>query len=193
MLNLANKSLFFIIALLLLILSSHNLYAVDKKAFDFSLKNFDGQTVTLQDLRGKVVVLTFSYAFCSVRCPIITGRLSALDELLKVYQDVVYLHVSVDPDMDTPENRRKYFNLYGIDAVMDNRWMFVSGPKHELSKLWEFYGINIEKIESKYIPEGYYINYTQKIIIIRKNGFIAHNTDFYFSEDKLAKIIRSIR
>ncbi|GMQ79723.1 MAG: hypothetical protein BMS9Abin03_155 [Thermodesulfobacteriota bacterium] len=191
--NLVNKSFFFIIALLLLILSSHSLYASDKKAADFNLKNFDGRTITLQDLKGRVVVLTFSYAFCSARCPIISGRLYALDNLLENYQDVVYLHVSVDPDMDTAENRRKYFNLYGIDAVKDSRWMFVSGPKDELSKLWKFYGINTEKIESKDLPEGYYINYTQKVVIIGKSGLIEHNTDFYFAEDKIAKIIRGIK
>jgi len=189
---LANKPRI-IITFLLLILSSHSSYATDKKAADFSLKNFDGKTVTLSGLKGRVVVLTFSYAFCSARCPIISGRLYALDDLLENYQDVVYLHVSVDPDMDTPENRRKYFNLYGIDAVKDSRWMFVSGPRDKLSKLWEFYGINIEKVESKDLPEGYYINYTPRVVIIGKSGLIEHNTDFYFSEDKIAKIIRGIK
>ena len=108
-------------------------------------------------------------------------------------RDVVYLHVSVDPEMDTPENRRKYFKLYGIDAVKDNRWMFVSGPKDELSKLWKYYGIDINKIESKYIPEGYYMEYTPKVMIISKNGIVKYETDFYFSEDEIAQKLGEIR
>ncbi len=174
----------------MLVFSGQHLYATDKKAIDFSLENFDGQTVTLQNLKGKVVVLTFSFAFCSVRCPVISGRLSALDAQMDANPDVAYLHVSVDPDMDTPENRREYFALYGIDAVKDKRWLFVSGPKDELSKLWKFYGIDIKKVEIKDIPEGYYMEYTPKVVLIGKNSVVEYETDFYFSEDKMLKKIK---
>lgn len=185
----AYKSIF-ILAGLMLVFSGQHLYATDKKAIDFSLENFDGQTVTLQNLKGKVVVLTFSFAFCSVRCPVISGRLSALDAQMDANPDVAYLHVSVDPDMDTPENRREYFALYGIDAVKDKRWLFVSGPKDELSKLWKFYGIDIKKVEIKDIPEGYYMEYTPKVVLIGKNSVVEYETDFYFSEDKMLKKIK---
>lgn len=190
--NLVSKSIF-IVVLLLLIPIGQNTHSTAKRAVDFSLENFNGKTITLQRLKGKVVVLTFSYAFCSVRCPIISGRLSSLDDLMNSHQDVVYLHVSVDPEMDTPGNRKKYFKLYGIDAEADSRWMFVSGPKNELSKLWEFYEIDIKKIKNKHIPEGYYMEYTPRLVIIDKNGFIEHHTDFFFSEAEIAKIIGTIR
>jgi protein SCO1/2 len=178
---------------LLLIFAGRPSFATDKKAIDFSLENFDGQTVTSESLKGKVIVLTFSFAFCSVRCPIISARLLSLDNLLNAYQDVVYLHVSVDPDMDSAEKRRQYFKLYGIDTVKDKRWMFVSGRKKELSKLWKFYGIDIEKVESKEIPEGYYMEYTPKVVIIGKNGNVKYETDFYFAEEKIANKIMDAR
>ena len=171
----------------LLILSGPFAHGTDKNAFDLSLNNFDGKRVTSDSLRGKVVLLTFSYAYCSVRCPLITARLSSLDDRLNAPKDVVYLHVSVDPEMDTSERRVKYFNLYGIDAVKDNRWMFVSGQKDELVKLWRFYGIEIKKMEEKRIPEGYYMEYTPKIVIINKRGTITYEADFFFMEEEMAK------
>lgn len=182
----------FVLIILLFIFAGYYFYLADKRAIDFSLNNWDGKTVTLQDLKGKVVVLTFSYAFCSVRCPVITARLSSLDDVINASQDVVYLHVSVDPDMDTPERRKKYFSLYRIDAGKDKRWMFVSGQKDELKKVWTFYGIDIKKIENKDIPEGYYMEYTQKVVIIGKDGSIKHETDFYFLDNEMAEKIGEV-
>ncbi len=162
------------------------------RAIDFSLDNWDEKTVTMRDLRGKVVVLAFSYANCSVRCPVVTVRLSSLDEMMNAPEDVVYLHVSIDPEMDTPEKRREYFGLYKLDAVKDSRWMFVSGQENELAKLWNFYGIDVERVEEKMLPEGYYMEYTPKIVLIDKKGSVRHEEDFFFMEDEIIKKIREI-
>ena len=171
---------------------SGSAHGTEQHAFNLDLNNFDGKRVTSDTLRGKVVLLTFSYAYCSVRCPLITARLSSLDERMNAPKDVVYLHVSVDPEMDTPERRINYFSLYGIDAVKDKRWMFVSGHGDELVKIWQFYGIDIKKTEEKRIPEGYYMEYTPKIVIISKRGTIAFDADFFFMEEEMAKKMKGI-
>jgi protein SCO1/2 len=160
-----------------------------RQAVDFELNNWDGKPVTLERLEGKVVVLTFSYAFCSVSCPVITGRLSSLDKLMSSPGDVVYLHISIDPEMDTGERRQDYFDLYGIDPVMDRRWMFLSGGQDELAKLWDFYEVEIEKTQNPMLPEGYVMNYSPRVMIIGKDGTIKRETNFYFSEEDLAAFI----
>ncbi len=189
--RLQNKGL---IAVLVCLLGAigYYYYETRNKAIDFSLDNWDETTVTMRDLRGKVVVLAFSYANCSVRCPVVTVRLSSLDEMMNAPQDVVYLHVSIDPEMDTFEKRREYFGLYKLDAVKDSRWMFVSGQADELSKLWNFYGIEVERVEEKMLPEGYYMEYTPKIVLIDKKGSVRHEEDFFFMEDEIIKKIREI-
>ncbi|MCK5427470.1 MAG: SCO family protein [Thermodesulfovibrionia bacterium] len=187
-----NKWIIIIVVSLLAFIGYFYYYVTSNMAIDFSLNNWDGETVSMHDLRGKVVVLTFSFAYCSVRCPVITVRLSSLDDVMNAPEDVLYLHVSVDPEMDTHERRREYFSLYKLDVVKDNRWMFVSGQKNELSKLWKFYNIDIEKIESTWLPEGYYMEYTSKIVIIDKKGFIKDEVDFFFLEDEIAKKIEEI-
>jgi cytochrome oxidase Cu insertion factor (SCO1/SenC/PrrC family) len=160
-----------------------------KLAVDFELGNWDGKAVTLEKLEGKVVVLTFSYAFCSVSCPVITGRLASLDKAMSSPGDVVYLHVSIDPEMDTGERRKDYFGLYGLDPVKDRRWMFLSGQKDELAKLWDYYEVKIEKMENPMLPEGYFIKYSPRVMIIGKDGTIERETNFYFSEEDLATFI----
>ncbi len=163
-----------------------------KNAPDFNLNSYDGEPVTLEGLKGRTVVLVFSYAYCSLRCPIVTARLYGLDEAMQSPKDVVYLHISVDPDNDTPERMKKYFSLYRLDPEKDRRWMFVSGAKDELLKIWKFYGVTSKRIEDKNIPEGYYIEYTPKMVIIDKKGLIRHEADYNFSEDDVIKKIKEL-
>ena len=160
-----------------------------KPAVEFDLDNWDGKSVTLEKLEGKVVVLTFSYAFCSVSCPVITGRLASLDKAMSSPGDVIYLHVSIDPEMDTGERRKDYFGLYGLDPVKDRRWMFLSGDQDELAKLWGFYEVKIEKMENPILPEGYFMKYSPRVMIIGKDGAIERETNFYFLEEDLAAFI----
>ncbi len=177
--------------ILLLVLVGYT-YGMAGEAIEFSLENWDGNDVTLNGLRGKVVVLTFSYSFCSVNCPVITGRLSSLDETMHSPDGVVYLHISIDPEMDTRERRREYFNLYGIDAAKDKRWMFLSGSREDLEKLWTGYGIDIERVQNPLVPEGYFMKYSPRVIIIRGDGTIHLETDFYFDEDEIAQGIKRL-
>lgn len=163
-----------------------------KKAADFRLVNWDGRTISMSALRGKTVALTFSYSNCSARCPVVTVRLSSLDERLEAPEDIVYLHVSVDPEKDTPESMKKYFSLYKLDAQQDRRWIFVSGPRNELAEIWKSYGIEIEKIEENRLPEGYYMEYTPKLVLIDKDGYVRHEEDFFFDEEEIAGRIREI-
>jgi hypothetical protein len=42
------------------------------------------------------------------------------------------------------------------------------------------------------LPEGYYIEYTPKLVLIDKKGSIRHEEDFFFLEDDIVKKIREI-
>lgn len=160
---------------------------------DFDLVNWDGKSVSLSTLNEKVVVLTFSYSYCSARCPIITGRLNTLDQSLGSPPDVVYLHVSVDPEMDSENMRESYFSLYGIDPEKDNRWLFVSGEKRKLENMWKHYKVKIRKIPDTNIPEGYYIEYSPIVLLIDKQGNISEDIGFFFSEDEATRKIHRLR
>ncbi len=167
-------------------------YGKGRAAIDFDLRNWDGEAISMKKLKGQVIVLTFSYAFCSVSCPIITGRLKTLDEAMNAPGKVVYLHISIDPEMDTLERRKDYFNLYGIDATLDKRWMFLSGREEELEILWDFYEVKIEKTENPMLPEGYFMKYSPRVMVIGKEGTIERKTDFYFSEEDLAAFLKGL-
>jgi protein SCO1/2 len=91
---------------------------------EFELVNQDGKNFGLSDLRGKVWIADFIYTTCPGPCPMITNRMSELQEPLK-NTDVHLVSFSVDPNKDTPQILRGYANKFGAEA---GRWDFLTGP-----------------------------------------------------------------
>ena len=95
---------------------------------NFQLTDHNGKSRTLDDFKGKVVVVFFGYIFCPDVCPTTMGELAVvMKELGQDAERVQVLFISVDPERDTPELLSKYWptfhpsflGLYGdADATM---------------------------------------------------------------------------
>ncbi len=95
---------------------------------NFQLTDHNGKSRTLDDFKGKVVVVFFGYIFCPDVCPTTMGELAVvMKELGQDAERVQVLFISVDPERDTPELLSKYvptfhpsfLGLYGdADATM---------------------------------------------------------------------------
>jgi protein SCO1/2 len=76
---------------------------------DFHLDDATGQSVSLGDFRGKVVVLFFGYTHCPQVCPTTLADLAQVMRLLGKDADrVQVLFVTLDPERDTRELLAKY-------------------------------------------------------------------------------------
>ncbi|MDR9824823.1 SCO family protein, partial [Vibrio sp. FNV 38] len=76
---------------------------------DFSLTDHTGKRRTLEDFRGKVVVMFFGYTHCPDVCPTTLAELRAvMDTLGKDADRVQVLFVTVDPERDTQDLLAKY-------------------------------------------------------------------------------------
>ena len=70
----------------------------------FSLTDHTGKPRTLQDFKGKVVVLFFGYTQCPDVCPTTMSEMAAvMKELGPAAKDVQVLFVTLDPERDTRE------------------------------------------------------------------------------------------
>src|SRR5215216_7181459 len=71
----------------------------------FALTSQDGTRVSLADLRGKVVAVTFIYTSCIDTCPVLSALMAHVQD--KLGQDfgerVAFVSITVDPERDTPE------------------------------------------------------------------------------------------
>ena len=103
---------------------------------DFSLTDQLGQPVSLSDMRGYAVALTFLYTHCPDVCPIVTSQLR--DVQIALGDDaasVRFLAVSVDPERDTPDAAREYLERWGLS----DGWHFAVGDRDALSAVWANY------------------------------------------------------
>jgi protein SCO1 len=72
---------------------------------EFSLTSQDGGRVTLADLRGKVVAVTFIYTLCTSTCPVLTPTMSFVQDQLgpNFGTKIAFVSITVDPERDTPQ------------------------------------------------------------------------------------------
>ena len=78
-----------------------------------ALTDHNGRPRTLEDFRGKVVVLFFGFTHCPDVCPTTLAELSqALEQLGPAAQRVQVLFVTVDPERDTPQALAKYVTAF---------------------------------------------------------------------------------
>jgi protein SCO1/2 len=123
---------------------------------DFRLRDQDGQTVSLHDFRGRVVVLTFMYTTCRDTCPLTATQIrGALDDL---GHDVPALAVSVDPADDTPERARQFLFKRGLAG---DRMRFLLGTRAQLAPIWKAYGIR---------PQGKAFDHSAYVLLIDRHG-----------------------
>ena len=80
---------------------------------DLRLRDPSGKERSLQDFRGKVVVVAFGYTHCPDVCPMTLANLAnARRKLGKLGDEVQVLFVSVDPKRDTPDLLGRYVTAF---------------------------------------------------------------------------------
>ncbi len=109
-------------------------------AFQFQLTAQDGTLLSLHDLRGKVVVISFIYTRCADVCPMLTVKLVAIQELLgnEFGKEVIFLSVTVDPEHDRPGILERYAKALGCDLT---GWVFLTGTPVQITDVARGYGV----------------------------------------------------
>lgn len=105
-----------------------------KNELNWEVKNFsaidqDGETVTLDDLKGDVWLTSFIFTHCVTVCPPMTANMAELQqELLAEDIDVPIISFSVDPERDTPDVLTAYGEQFEADF---STWKFLTGYTFE--------------------------------------------------------------
>lgn len=125
--------------------------AVDNEAPGFTLQDAGGRTVSLSDLRGKVVVLNFVYTNCPDVCPLHAERIAELQTLINqtpMKAVVEFVTITTDPKRDTGAVLSDYGQAHGLDPV---NWVFLTTapdqPEDSTRKIAEAYGLKFTEGE----------------------------------------------
>jgi protein SCO1/2 len=130
---------------------------------DFKLTTQDGQSLSLTQLRGKVVVIAFIYTHCPDECPLLTAKMAALQSRLgsDFGSRVFFISITVDPQRDTPQVLKAYARTFSADLA---GWAFLTGDKEDISALARRYGLF-----ARLAPDGS-VEHTILTSIIDRNG-----------------------
>jgi protein SCO1/2 len=117
---------------------------IEGRAPELALVDQSGQPLTLKDLQGKVVLLTFTYSSCADVCPLITATMVALQQRLTAAerQQVFFLSVTTDPEVDTPAVLHAYANRLGADFAS---WAFLTGLPQVVQAVWQAFGLTAKR------------------------------------------------
>lgn len=155
-------------------------------ARDFQLTDHNGQTRTLQDFRGKVVVLFFGYTQCPDVCPTTMAELVEVRTLLGAEGAKVQgLFVSLDPERDTTEVLKTYMGNF------DPGFLALRPTLEELPALAKNFKVYYKKSESKG-GAGYTLDHTAASYVYDPQGRLRLYVRYGSGAQTLASDLRQL-
>jgi protein SCO1/2 len=135
----------------------------------FELVDHEGNTVTEQTYRGKLMLIYFGFTFCPDACPTALGVMSAaLDQLDVAADRVVPILVTVDPERDTPQAMKDYVSNF------HPRMVGLTGTPEQIAKVAKAYRIYYQKAPGT-APDDYLMDHTTLIYLMDGEGrYITH-------------------
>jgi protein SCO1 len=105
----------------------------------FVLTDQSGKRVALEDLRGKVLALTFIYTTCRDTCPVLTAKMASMQDKLGADfgAKVRFVSITVEPEVDTPPVLAAYARAHGADLA---GWSFLTGEAADVQEVVRRYG-----------------------------------------------------
>jgi protein SCO1/2 len=129
---------------------------------DFHFLNQSNREISLNQFRGKVLVLTFIYTRCasSQFCPLMSRNFSHLDQLLaadpSLYAKTHLLSISFDPKYDTPAVLRSYGGAYTGRYTKETfqHWDFAAPSPAKLASLLQWFDVAVTRSNGKVVTHS---------------------------------------
>jgi protein SCO1/2 len=150
----------------------------------FALTDHNNQPRTDADFRGKFMLIYFGFTYCSDVCPTdLMAIAGAVDQLGPIGEMVQPLFISVNPELDTPEQLKEYVKLFHPKLIG------LTGDVRQIRKLSSSYKVYYAKTRpSRPLDPG--IDHTAYVYLIGRDGgylgFFPPGT----SAERMVEIIR---
>jgi protein SCO1/2 len=147
---------------------AREVFADPKPASDFHLTDQNGRPLSLENLRGKVVLLTFGYTHCPNICPMTLANLNQAFTLLKPEQQsqVQVVFISVDPQRDTQAQLLGYVPFYNPS------FLGATSSTGEIARVARAYGVfyAADAPANPAKPDSYNVTHSAYVDLIDKHG-----------------------
>jgi protein SCO1/2 len=159
---------------------------------NFALLNQSNHLIHLDDLHGKVVLLTFIYTRCQLAdfCPRISRNFAQIDRALAaspaLYAQTHLVSVSFDPTYDTPRVLKSYGGAYTGQYTHERfqHWDFTAPPIKELPAITQFFDVGVTP------DQAHTLTHSMSTVIIGKDGKVLswYPTNDWSPADLLATV-----
>jgi protein SCO1/2 len=116
----------------------------------FGLNDLNGERVTNESLRGKIVLYSFTYTHCEADCPRLMEKMvevwRRLDEVDLGDMEVELVTISIDPERDTREAMTSYASDLGVPTEFEEgqpTWHFLTGDDPAVVKIMVSTGFDL--------------------------------------------------
>jgi cytochrome oxidase Cu insertion factor (SCO1/SenC/PrrC family) len=119
--------------------------ALELPAPHFTLTDQHGQTVSLANLRGHTVALTFLDPVCTSDCPLIAQEFRQADlqlgsaarnvDFVAIVANPIYRSISFTNAFDSQESMNRLPN-----------WYYLTGSLSQLQRVWDSYGVLVNTV-----------------------------------------------
>ena len=125
-----------------------------------------GEIVRLNQLRGKVQVVTMFFASCAYVCPVLVNNAQEIEAKLRAagVEEVEFVLVTFDTENDTVEK----LHSYRQQRHLGSNWRVLRGVSEDVAELAALLGVKFKKE-----PSGQYAH-SNVITILDKEGEIVH-------------------
>lgn len=164
---------------------------MSKEVSDFSFVTQDGETLSLDDLKGKWWIADFVFTNCKTVCIPMTANMSVLQDRLKEERiDIQLVTFTVDPERDTPEVLKEYGEQY--DADFDT-WTFLTGYDYETIE-----DLSVNSFASPLVaptPGSDQFTHGTRFYLVNPEGVVikSYNGAIYDELEEIMEDVRKIR
>ncbi|WP_033961502.1 SCO family protein [Psychroserpens jangbogonensis] len=144
----------------------------DESIFNLTSKwnTEEGETIQLEDLKGKTLVMVMIYTTCKAACPRLVADMRNIEAKIpkENLDNLQFVLVSIDPETDTPE----HLKTFAKENLMDGeQWTFLQGT---VSGVREF--ANVLAVKYKQISPLDF-SHSNIISVFNNKGELAHQQE----------------
>ena len=176
------------VGLLMLNRGSHEfvgtVYRDTQAAPVFTLTADTGESVSLDEYRGKVVLIYFGYTFCPDICPASLAELAEARATLDANdrERVQVLMISVDPARDTPEALGDYLDHF------DPSFVGFTGTEAEVAAVAADYNVFFQAAAGT-AATGYLVDHWAGVYLIDPDGNLVESFGYGTPGEQIAEDI----
>jgi protein SCO1/2 len=141
-----------------------------------NLTDHNGQSFTLDRLKGSVVVVYFGYTTCPDLCPTTLSDFTAVKASLgDDAARVRFVLVTVDPERDSAARLKEYLGFFDPDFIG------LRGDNQQIETVKQAYGVIATRVEYPNSATGYLVDHTSLVYVVDTDGRLrltyAYGTD----------------